>query len=148
MEKKEYLTDEFLKNWTKKYCLSKEEIDFMKDMATYEARVTIVEIITPEAVLNNEETILPCDTEKLFRRSKEWGFAYAIDILGKRFADNHDFSVRYAKPSMPDGTVVPQVIVVNEKLIAERKEAEKEKSNQKSPTHEAEDLGAWLNSRA
>lgn len=88
----EYLTDDWLREWARTHCETKEELEKERIAAEKEAtniflnKIDGVEITTEPIIFDAKE----------FSSFK--AFAIAIFIAGKHYADTDDIIVRYTKP--------------------------------------------------
>jgi len=88
----EYLTDDWLREWARTHCNTKEELEKERIAAEKEAtniflnKIDGVEITTEPIIFDAKE----------FSSSR--AFASAIFMAGKHYADTDDIIVRYTKP--------------------------------------------------
>lgn len=88
----EYLTDDWLREWARTHCKTKEELEKERIASEKEAtniflnKIDGVEITTEPIIFNAKE----------FSSSR--AFANAMFIAGKHYADTDDIIVRYTKP--------------------------------------------------
>ena len=86
-----YLTDEWLIDWAKKNCKSKEQLDAENAVALENANKVLskldgVEITVEPIIFDVKEFV------------SAYAFALAMEIASKRYADTDDILVRYTKP--------------------------------------------------
>lgn len=87
----DYLTDEWLIDWAKKNCKSKEQLDTEKAVALENANKVLSKLDGMEI------TVDPIIFDiKEFESAH--AFAVAMSIASKRYADTDDIIVRYTKP--------------------------------------------------
>lgn len=87
----DYLTDEWLIDWAKRNCKSKEQLDTEKSVALENANKVLskldgVEITVDPIIFDIKEF------------ESAHAFAVAMSIASKRYADTDDIIVRYTKP--------------------------------------------------
>lgn len=87
----DYLTDEWLIDWAKRNCKSKEQLDTEKAVALENANKVLSKLDSVEI------TVDPIIFDiKEFESAH--AFAVAMSIASKRYADTDDIIVRYTKP--------------------------------------------------
>ena len=88
----EYLTDDWLREWARTHCKTKEELE--------KERIAVVKEATN--IFLNKIDGVDITTEPIIFDSKEFStdrvFAAAMFIAGKHYADTDDIIVRYTKP--------------------------------------------------
>lgn len=88
----EYLTDDWLREWAKTHCKTKEDLE--KERIATEKEATNIFLNKIDGVEITTEPII--FDAKEFSSSR--AFASAIFIAGKHYADTDDIIVRYTKP--------------------------------------------------
>ena len=87
----DYLTDEWLIDWAKRNCKSKEQLDAEKAVALENANKVLSKLdgveITVEPIIFDVKEF-----------ESAHAFAVAMSIASKRYADTDDIIVRYTKP--------------------------------------------------
>lgn len=87
----DYLTDEWLIDWAKKNCKSKEQLDAENAVALENANKILSKLdgveITVEPIIFDVKGFVSAHA-----------FALAMEIASKRYADTDDILVRYTKP--------------------------------------------------
>jgi len=87
----DYLTDEWLIDWAKRNCKSKEQLDTEKAVALENANKVLSKLdgveITVEPIIFDVKGFVSAHA-----------FALAMEIASKRYADTDDILVRYTKP--------------------------------------------------
>jgi hypothetical protein len=87
----DYLTKEYLLNWTKTHCRTKEEIDMEREKARNEAEKAISSLDT--AIITHDPITFKASDFKSVT-----AFGMALELASKRFNDYEQITVRYAKP--------------------------------------------------
>ena len=87
----DYLTDEWLIDWAKRNCKSKEQLDTEKAVALENANKVL-------SKLDGVETTVDPIIFDIKEFESAHAFAVAMSIASKRYADTDDIIVRYTKP--------------------------------------------------
>lgn len=87
----DYLTDEWLIDWAKRNCKSKEQLDTEKAVALENANKVLSKLDGVEITVNP----IIFDIKEF---ESAHAFAVAMSIASKRYADTDDIIVRYTKP--------------------------------------------------
>ena len=106
--------------WLNKYCREYESIEKDRAVALEEACDAVDSLMLDELVPVTEEIHLSSGCFH-FSRSGLFGFALAMDTIGKKYAGNADIEVRYAKPQNEYGCVCPEIVISNLPLIEHNK---------------------------
>ena len=86
-----YLTDEWLIDWTKRNCKSKEQLNAENAVALENANKVL-------SKLDDMEITVDPITFDVKEFGSAYAFAIAMSIASKRYADTDDIIVRYTKP--------------------------------------------------
>jgi hypothetical protein len=86
-----YLTDEWLIDWVKKNCKSKEQLDAEKAVVTENANKVLSKLDSVEITIDP----IIFDVREF---ESEYAFTLAMEIASKRYVDTDDIIVRYTKP--------------------------------------------------
>ena len=87
----EYLTDDWLREWAKRNCKSKEQLDAENAVALENANKVLSKLDGMEITVNP----ITFDVKEFVSAH---AFAIAMSIASKRYADTDDIIVRYTKP--------------------------------------------------